>query len=81
MFKRFVHGLGRNFVEGDATNRVSFRQAAQLIFQMSRDRFSFAIRIRRQINGRRRFGQFLQPVNYLFFSRDDNQFGRKTAVA
>ncbi len=69
MFKGVVNRLGRNFIKGYATNRVALGETAQLIFKMGRDRFSFAVRVRSQINNSRRLGQLLQPVDNFFFSR------------
>ena len=67
---------GEPFLELLAVNPL----AAQFFCQMGRDRFAFAVGVRRQIDRFRRFRQLLQPGDDLLFAGNHFVFGGEFVV-
>jgi hypothetical protein len=83
MLEGFLHGFFGDLVEGHAVDRnpAFFLLAAidELFRQVRGNGFAFAVRVRRQINRSRAFGQLLELGHDLFFSRDDVVVGGEVA--
>ena len=82
MLERLLHRFLGDLIKGHA---MEFNPAfflflaaavlAEFFFQMRGNGFAFAVRVRRQIHGKRAFGQLLQFGHNFFFSRDDDVLG------
>src|SRR5271165_1560539 len=88
MLECFLYRALGNFVKGDAADvdRAALlflavnAIAAKLFGEVSRDSFSLAVRVRRQVDGVRRLRQLLQSGNDLFLARDNHVLGREVVL-
>ena len=89
MLEGFAHRTLRDFVKRHPPESfvavVAFflfllLAVTQFLRQMRGDRFSFAIRVRRQVDGVHADGQLLQPRDDLFFTGNDDVFGLEIVV-
>ena len=92
MLKGFLHRPLRDLVEGDAMDDDLILAllllallaieivAAEFFREMRGNSLAFAVRIRRQIDGRGALGELLQPRQYLLFAGDDGVLGLEVVL-
>jgi hypothetical protein len=80
MLKGRPNCLRRDLVEGHTMDRIFRRHLAQLVFQMCRDRFAFAVRVGRQIDACGLARKLAQAVHNLHLVRHDDQIRHKGPV-
>ncbi len=85
MLERFLHGLLGDLVEGNAAHQnIAAFFAVDVLFklfrQMGGNGLTFAVRVRRQINGGRGFGHLLQFGQDFFLARNNDVFRAEIAL-